>query len=62
MERKYFVTGAYNSSHKQYDTLEEAIVQCKKVNKRVKHKRKVMSGIPKGSGVYSLPKTEYYEE
>lgn len=61
MERKYFITGAFNTSHKQYDTLEEAIAQCKKVNRRVKHKRKVMSGIPQGDSIYALPKIEYEE-
>lgn len=48
-ERKYFITGALNTSHKCYDTLEEAIAQCKKFNKRVKHKRRAMSGIPVGA-------------
>lgn len=64
MERKYYVTGALNVSPKRYDTLEEAIAQCKKVNKRVKYKRKVMSGIPVGAiedCVYEKPRIEWEE-
>lgn len=61
MKRKYIITGAFNTSHKQYDSLEEAITQCKKINKRVKNKRRVMSGIPIETGCYIETKIEYME-
>lgn len=61
MERKYFLMG-WNSTKNCYDKLEEAITACKKYNKKVKHKRCVYSGIPKGENIYMNPKLEWEDK
>lgn len=58
-KRVYFVTGSYNSSLKQYETLEQAIIACDKYNKKAKHKRWVCSGICVGDCKYQDVRKEY---
>lgn len=61
-KRVYYIHGAFNSTLKNYETLEEAIVACDKYNKKVKHKRTVYSGIHLGDHKYLDPKLEYVPE
>lgn len=58
-EKVYFVSGCYNSSLKEYSTLEEAIKACDKYNKKAKHKRHVYSGICIGENCYIERELEY---
>lgn len=58
-ERVYFVSGCYNTSLKEYGTLEEAIKACNKYNKKAKHKRNVYSGIRIGKNCYIERRKEY---
>lgn len=60
-KRVYYIRGCYNSSLKNYETLEEAIKACDKYNKKAKHKRNVYSGIPVPYKQYCYydPRLEY---